>query len=151
MIFVITASFKPTGIVLAFAALISLFSVSAVSAATLRATVDLSKQRMHVFVDGKRKYTWVVSTGKRGWRTKTGSYTPFAQRKKFYSSKWKMSLPYLTMIGYDGTAIHGTYLTSKLGRPASHGCIRLSVGNAKRFYKLVEQHGFWGTEVRVVP
>lgn len=118
-------------------------------AATLMATVDLSKQRMSVFVNGKKRYTWVVSTGKDGWRTKPGSYTPFAQRKKFYSKKWKMSLPYLTFIGRDGTAIHGTYLTKKLGRPASHGCIRLSVANAAKFYRLVEQHGFWSTEVRV--
>ena len=120
-------------------------------AATLKATVDLSEQRMHVYVDGKKKYTWIVSTGKRGWRTKPGWYTPFAQRKKFYSAKWRMSLPYLTWIGSDGTAIHGTYLTKKLGRPASHGCIRLSIPNAAKFYRLVESHGFWSTRVEVRP
>jgi lipoprotein-anchoring transpeptidase ErfK/SrfK len=119
-------------------------------AVSLRATVDLSKQRMKVYVNGKQKFTWRVSTGKSGWQTKTGSYTPFGQAEKFYSSKWKMSLPYLTWIGRDGTAIHGTYLTRKLGRPASHGCIRLSVSNAAKFYKLVQEHGFWSTEVQVV-
>lgn len=124
---------------------------TAAEASTLKATVDLSEQRMYVYVDGKKKYKWVVSTGKRGWRTKPGSYTPFAQRRKFYSSKWRMSLPYLTFIGRDGTAIHGTYLTSKLGRPASHGCIRLSIRNAAKFYKLVESYGFWSTEVVVRP
>ncbi len=123
----------------------------AASASTLKATVDLSQQRMTVYVDGKKRYTWVVSTGKRGWRTKPGIYTPFAQRKKFYSSKWRMSLPYLTMIGSDGTAIHGTYRTKRLGRPASHGCIRLSVANAARFYKLVKSHGMWSTQVLVKP
>lgn len=127
------------------------FAAAPASAATLKATVDLSKQRMYVFVDGRKKYSWPVSTGKRGWRTKTGYYTPFAQRKNFYSSKWRMSLPYLTMIGRDGTAIHGTYLTSRLGRPASHGCIRLSVGNAAKFYKLVQNHGFWSTQIHVQP
>ena len=124
---------------------------SATMAASIKATVDLSAQRMNVYIDGKKKYTWVVSTGKRGWRTKTGSYTPFGQRKKFYSKKWRMSLPYLTWIGEDGTAIHGTYLTSKLGRPASHGCIRLSIRNASKFYKLVEENGFWSTQVIVKP
>lgn len=62
-----------------------------------------------------------------------------------------MSLPYLTWIGDDGTAIHGTYLTSKLGRPASHGCIRLSIRNASKFYKLVEANGSWSTQVIVKP
>lgn len=130
---------------------VAALSVSALpaSAASLRAKVDLSKQRMYVFVNGKRKYTWRVSTGKRGWATKPGSYTPFAQREKFYSDRWRMSLPYLTWIGQDGTAIHGTHAHSKLGRRASHGCIRLSIRNARKFYRLVQQHGFWGTEVIV--
>ena len=119
------------------------------SAASLRATVDLSAQRMYVSIDGKRRYSWTVSTGKQGWETKPGLYTPFAQREKFYSSKWKMSLPYLIWIGQDGTAIHGTYLSNKLGRTASHGCIRLSINNAKTFYRLVESHGMSATQVIV--
>ena len=125
------------------------FCASQASAASLRATVDLSAQRMYVSIDGKSRYSWPVSTGKQGWETKPGLYTPFAQREKFYSSKWKMSLPYLTWIGQDGTAIHGTYQSNRLGRTASHGCIRLSIGNAKTFYRLVEQHGMWGTQVIV--
>ena len=135
--------------VLCIVTVLSAMAVSSASAATLKATVDLSQQRMYVFVDGKEKYSWTVSTGKRGWRTKPGFYTPFAQRKKFYSDKWRMSLPYLTMIGQDGTAIHGTYQTSKLGRPASHGCIRLTIGNAKKFYNLVQRYGFWSTSIEV--
>ena len=115
------------GVALMAAFCVSVGLATTAFAATLKATVDLSEQRMHVYVDGRKKYTWVVSTGKRGWRTKPGWYTPFAQREKFYSSKWRMSLPYLTWIGSDGTAIHGTYQTKKLGRPASHGCIRLSI------------------------
>ena len=128
--------------------LVSGFSVSA-NATSLKARVDLSKQRMYVTVNGKRKYSWRISTGKRGWATRPGSYTPFAQREKYYSKKWKMRLPYLIWIGQDGTAIHGTYQSSKLGRTASHGCIRLSISNARKFYRLVERHGFWGTEVTV--
>lgn len=138
-----------SGLAVAILAAATFGYVSQAQAASLRATVDLSQQRMYVSIDGKRKYTWRVSTGKRGWETKPGSYTPFAQREKFYSKKWKMSLPYLTWIGQDGTAIHGTYMSKKLGRTASHGCIRLSIGNARKFYRLVERYGFWGTEVIV--
>jgi len=132
-----------------FCAAIFLLLAIPANAASLKATVDLSSQRMYVSIDGKRKYSWRVSTGKRGWETKPGAYTPFHQREKFYSKKWKMSLPYLTWIGRDGTAIHGTYKSSRLGRPASHGCIRLSISNARKFYKLVQRFGFWGTEVIV--
>jgi lipoprotein-anchoring transpeptidase ErfK/SrfK len=34
-----------------------------------------------------------------------------------------------------------------LGRPASHGCIRLAPGNAARLYSLVRQYGKGGTRI----
>ena len=47
-----------------------------------------------------------------------------------------------------GYAIHGTGYVRYLGRPASHGCIRLAPGNAARLFSLVRQHGF--RDVRIV-
>lgn len=118
-------------------------------AANLIAKVDLSQQRMRVYVNGKRRYSWRISSGKRGWRTKPGSYTPYKMQEKYYSRHWNMSLPYLIWIGADGTAVHGTTYHSRLGRPASHGCIRLSIPNARRFYRLVQRFGMGGTRVVV--
>ena len=118
-------------------------------AATLVAKVDLGRQRMDVYVDGALKHSWPVSTGRKGWETKPGSYYPFALTRHYYSPIWKMNLPYLVSIGQDGTAIHGTDYAGKLGRPASHGCIRLSMGNAARFYAMVQQYGMYSTEVVV--
>jgi lipoprotein-anchoring transpeptidase ErfK/SrfK len=118
-------------------------------AASIVAKVDLGRQRMEVFVDGQRAYKWIVSTGREGWHTPPGTYYPFALTRHFYSKKWKMNLPYLVSISSDGIAIHGTELTGKLGRPASHGCIRLSIGNAARFYGLVQKHGMGNTVVIV--
>lgn len=116
--------------------------------ASLVAKVDLSAQRMYVFVDGKKKYTWRVSTGKPGYTTKKGSFTPYHMVPFFYSKKWKMKLPHTIWV--DGsTAIHGTYLTSRLGRVASHGCIRLAPRNAAKFYSLVKKHGLWFTTVKI--
>ncbi len=40
-----------------------------------------------------------------------------------------------------GYAIHGTYSTASLGRPASHGCIRLAPGNAARLFHMVQTEG----------
>ncbi len=40
-----------------------------------------------------------------------------------------------------GYAIHGTSATGALGRPASHGCVRVSPGNAATLYKLVQEEG----------
>ncbi|MEO0799503.1 MAG: L,D-transpeptidase [Pseudomonadota bacterium] len=126
-----------------------LSGVTVTQAATLVAKVDLSQQRMQVFVDGKRKYSWRVSTGKRGWETQPGAYTPYKMLPRYYSKKWKMRLPYLIWIGNDGTAIHGTDYSRRLGRRASHGCIRLSIRNARKFYQLVQRHGMWFTRIDV--
>jgi hypothetical protein len=38
-------------------------------------------------------------------------------------------------------AIHGTLETDLLGRPASHGCIRLSPSAAATLYQLVSREG----------
>lgn len=118
-------------------------------AATVIAHVDLGKQRMSVSIDGVQKYSWRVSTGLQGMQTPIGSYTPFALTPYYYSKKWKMALPYLVSIDDKGTAIHGTSMTSKLGRPASHGCIRLDTANAATFYKLIEANGMSNTQVIV--
>jgi len=40
-----------------------------------------------------------------------------------------------------GFAIHGTYDLANLGRPASHGCVRISPANAATLYELVSQEG----------
>ena len=112
--------------------------------------MNLAQQRMEVLVDGIKRYTWRVSTGKDGYRTQAGVYQPFAQTPIYYSKKWQMSLPYLISIGDDGTAIHGTSLTRNLGNPASHGCIRLDTGNAAILYKLVEANGMHNTRVVII-
>jgi hypothetical protein len=48
-----------------------------------------------------------------------------------------------------GFAIHGSYEVGRLGRPASHGCIRLHPSNAAALYALVKQHGSGDTTIRV--
>jgi lipoprotein-anchoring transpeptidase ErfK/SrfK len=111
------------------------------SAAAVVARVDLSRQTMAVYVNGARRHNWTVSTGREGWRTPIGNYRPFALTREYYSKKWRMNLPYLVSISESGIAIHGTDRTSALGRPASHGCIRLHTANAAKFYRLVERHG----------
>ena len=48
-----------------------------------------------------------------------------------------------------GYAIHGSYETKYLGRPASHGCIRLNPSNAAALYSLVQRHGLGNTLIKI--
>ena len=93
-------------------------------------TVDKSAQRLSVTVDGAPRYQWPVSTARMGYRTPNGSYKPQRLERKWFSRKYDWSpMPYSIFFN-EGYAIHGSYEISHLGRPASHGCIRLLPANA---------------------
>jgi lipoprotein-anchoring transpeptidase ErfK/SrfK len=103
--------------------------------------VSNATQRMQVSVDGRPTYSWPVSTARRGYRTPAGNYRVQHMARMHYSRLYHMSpMPY-SMFFRGGYAIHGTYATGALGRPASHGCIRLAPGNARALYALVQRHG----------
>jgi lipoprotein-anchoring transpeptidase ErfK/SrfK len=103
-------------------------------------TVDKTAQRLSVDVDGAHRYDWPVSTARWGYRTPNGTYRPERLARKWFSRKYDWS-PMPWSIFFDGGyAIHGSYEISRLGRPASHGCIRLNPNNAKILFELVRQH-----------
>jgi hypothetical protein len=47
----------------------------------------------------------------------------------------------------DGHAVHGSYEVKNLGKPVSHGCVRISPENATTLYALVEENGLENTQV----
>jgi lipoprotein-anchoring transpeptidase ErfK/SrfK len=112
--------------------------------------IDVSQQKMRVYSGKKLLYSWKVSTGKRGFRTPRGRYKPKHMAKMHYSRKYNNApMPYAVFFK-GGYAIHGTRSVRRLGRPASHGCVRLRTSNAKKFYKLVRQKGRRNTRIQIV-
>lgn len=103
-------------------------------------TVNKSTQRLTVEVDGFTRYQWPVSTARWGYRTPNGTYRPERLERKWFSRKYDWSpMPYSIFFN-GGYAIHGSYEVSRLGRPASHGCIRLHPTNAAILFALVQEH-----------
>ncbi len=118
-------------------------------AETLVARIDISAQMMTVTMKGRAIYRWPVSTARRGYVTPRGSWRPKRLHRMWYSSKYENSpMPYSVFYS-GGYAIHGTGAVRLLGRPASHGCVRLRVANAARFYALVRQVGRRNTRIVV--
>ena len=115
------------------------------AAASIVAKVDLGDQSMHVYVDGKLKHSWTISSGRRGYETPTGSYRPQRLEKEWYSRKYDDAPMPNAVFFNGGYAIHGS--SGRVGGPASHGCIRLSTGNAARFYDLVSSRGAAQTKI----
>ena len=97
----------------------------AIASAQIVARINLSNQRMDVYVDGAARYTWPVSTARPGYRTPVGTFKPAALVRYHRSTIYDGSpMPY-SIFFLRGYAIHGSYEIKHLGRPASHGCIRL--------------------------
>lgn len=133
----------------AFAAM--LFGVShEATAADLVARIDVSRQTMTVKKHGRVLYTWRVSTARKGYITPRGTYRPQRMYRMWHSRKYHMSpMPY-SVFFRGGYAIHGTNAVRHLGRPASHGCVRLRTPHAARFYAMVKDVGPANTRIVVV-
>src|SRR5215211_5734400 len=115
--------------------------VATEASASVTVQISNSAQRMRVYIDGGLTYAWPVSTARRGYRTPAGSYRVQRMARMWYSRKYHMSPMPHSLFFRGGYAIHGTNAVGRLGRPASHGCVRLSPGSASRLYSLVQQHG----------
>ena len=105
------------------------------------AKVDISQQRMRVYKGGKLLHKWKVSTGKKGFNTPTGIFKPTALEKLHLSKQYNNApMPYSVFFN-GGIAVHGTKSIRRLGRRASHGCIRVKTPHAKKLYALVQKSG----------
>jgi len=131
----------------AFAA-VCFFAVLPASAAIV-IDIDKSAQRMTVTQDGVQLYAWPVSTGQRGYDTPSGDYKPFRMERTHFSREWDNApMPNSIFFTTRGHAIHGTEHVRNIGRPASHGCVRLEPQNAAALFSLVKKEGM--ANVRVV-
>jgi hypothetical protein len=130
------------------AALAAVCVFAAPAGARLLIEIDKSAQRMTVSQDGARLYSWPVSTGVRAHDTPGGTYTPFRMEKDHFSREWDDApMPHSIFFTRQGHAIHGTEHTRNIGRPASHGCVRLAPENARVLFGMVKQEGLGNVRV----
>ncbi len=104
--------------------------------------IDLSRQRLFAMNrHGQVLAEYRVSTGMRGYATPPGSYSVVNKATYAYSEKYDADMYHwmgLTRNGDIGMhGLKGTGYERRLGRRASHGCIRLSRADARYLYQLV--------------
>ena len=109
--------------------------------------IDKSRQRMWVYLDNDYVGDWKVSTARRGYWTPVGVYRPYTLHRMHYSRKYHNSPMPWSVFFKGGYAIHGTNAIRRLGRPASHGCIRVHPRNAKKLYQLIKRYGKQNTRI----
>jgi lipoprotein-anchoring transpeptidase ErfK/SrfK len=118
------------------------------AAAKILVVIDKPTQKMKIFVDSVERYSWEVSTGLRGYDTPSGEYTARSMNEIWYSKQWDDApMPHAIFFTKKGHAVHGTNETKNLGKPASHGCVRLAPENARTLFALVKEKGLENTEI----
>lgn len=122
-------------------------ALPAAAAGTVRAVIDLSEQRMYTYVDGAIQGRWPVSTARRGYRTPIGRFRPIRLERTWYSRKYDWSPMPHSVFFLGGYAIHGTTEIRRLGRRASHGCVRLHPKHAARLFRLIRRAGMRNTRI----
>jgi len=130
-------------------AIIFLGWLSPIAFASVSVRIDVSSQTMTVAINGNYYATWKVSTARSGYYTPRGAYRPYLLKRMHYSSKYDNSPMPHSIFFRGGYAIHGTEYLKSLGRPASHGCIRLAPRNAARLYGIVRRYGMSKTKIRI--
>lgn len=124
--------------------------MSAPAQAELVVSISKAQQRLSITVNGAEAYRWPVSTGRRGYTTPSGSYRPTRLERHWYSRKYEMSPMPWSVFFHRGYAVHGTMEAYKLGRPASHGCVRLRPDNASILFSMVRRYGARHTKLVVM-
>jgi lipoprotein-anchoring transpeptidase ErfK/SrfK len=104
--------------------------------------VSIEQQRLFAWSNGTVVNRFVISTGREGYETPPGHYKILEKYKNRWSRKWSVWMPY-AMRWYEGYFIHqlphkdGSSVNigaSKLGKPDSHGCVRVNVGDAEKLF-----------------
>jgi lipoprotein-anchoring transpeptidase ErfK/SrfK len=109
--------------------------------ALVRVDVDLSTQTMRVASGSGESFEWPISSGRKGHLTPTGWYRPIGLYTMVHSAKYDNAPMPHSIFFLSQYAIHGTAAVGSLGRPASHGCIRLAPGNAATLFAMVKAEG----------
>jgi lipoprotein-anchoring transpeptidase ErfK/SrfK len=133
----------------ALAALAASMFTTAPSDASVLVEIEKSTQTMYVSVNGVTRHRWPVSTGRGRFGTPNGVFRPLRLERRWFSRRYYNSpMPY-SVFFHKGYAIHGTTELSRLGGPASHGCVRLHPRNAATLFALVQGFGAGRTRIAI--
>jgi ankyrin repeat protein len=104
--------------------------------------ISISRQRAQLIENGETVATTRISTGAKGFSTPKGQYVVTSKHKEWISTIYKAPMPYFLRLNCSPIGLHAGIVPDY---PASHGCIRLPVAMAEKFFKLVDV----GTPVRI--
>jgi lipoprotein-anchoring transpeptidase ErfK/SrfK len=116
------------------------------NSADFRIEVDLSCQKVLIYYKDKLLKEWICSGGTQEKPTPKGEFKTFQKGEYFWNPRYNMGGYYWVKF-YEDYLFHSVPFDennniiqeeyNKLGTPASHGCIRLEVENARWLYEML--------------
>tara|TARA_R110002096_G_scaffold83431_1_gene193435 strand:- start:3356 stop:4285 length:930 start_codon:yes stop_codon:yes gene_type:complete len=101
--------------------------------------IDLKSQKAAVYRNGIQIGACIVSTGKPGHETPTGTFQILEKDADHHSSTYNnASMPYTERLTWGGVALHAGSLP---GYPSSHGCIHLPYAFSKDLFEITSLGG----------
>jgi lipoprotein-anchoring transpeptidase ErfK/SrfK len=101
--------------------------------------VSIEQQKAYVYRANKLIGVTTVSTGRRGHRTPTGSFTILQKNRRHFSNLYNNApMPNMQRLTWDGIALHAGALP---GYPASHGCVRLPMEFSRVLFGVTSMGG----------
>ena len=97
----------------------------------LRIEISLDAQEATVFKKGAPTFKTSVSTGRKGFSTPPGRYVVTDKDRDHRSTIYKVAMPFFMRLSCRDFGLHQGNVG---GGPASHGCIRLPGGAARRLF-----------------
>lgn len=108
--------------------------------------VSKANQMVFYFEDGDLENVFTCSTALPKYDLAPSRYKVYYRSRNHHSREYDVDMPY-AMFFHQGYALHATTVIRRLGRPASHGCVRLHPRDARTLFAKVEV----GTLVIVLP
>jgi hypothetical protein len=109
--------------------------------------IDLQEQTITVYEDDQPIFATLVSTGLPLVPTTEGTFHIYQryERKKMTSGAWSSDYYMMeevpTIMFFNGTqALHGVYWHDAFGFPQSHGCVNMSISDARWMWEKVEHY-----------
>jgi lipoprotein-anchoring transpeptidase ErfK/SrfK/peptidoglycan hydrolase-like protein with peptidoglycan-binding domain len=110
--------------------------VAAESPEPLLLAISLLDQKLNVYRGLELIVTTKVSSGARGYETRTGVFSILEKKRYHHSNLYSNApMPWMQRLTRSGTALHAGVVPNY---PASHGCIRLPFSFAPELFKITE-------------
>ena len=99
----------------------------------VKVVISLNDQMAYVYGGDDLIAVSTISSGKPGKDTPTGIFPILEKRPMYHSRKYDNApMPFMQRIDQYGIALHAGHVAPS---PASHGCVRLPAGFAKKLYQ----------------